>query len=159
MLEKNFAKVYNKFKLLLYTRVLKDFAEDGGKALSAQEVICMEIIVSLNEPTVAQFANYAKISAPNAAYRVNKLINKGYVNKVQSERDKREYHLVPTEKYNENYGSVFNYIDTVSERIKKRFPEEESETLDKMLEIIAEELMPEVNELIDSKTGDGKIFD
>ena len=133
MLEKNFAKVYNKFKLLLYAKVLKDFADSGKVALSSQEVICMEIINSMYMPTVNKFAKFAKMSAPNAAYMINKLVNKGYVEKKQNKYDKREYRLVPTEKYNEDYGSVFNYVDLVSERIKGRFPEEDVETLDRML--------------------------
>ena len=145
MLEQNFSRVYNKFKLLLYTRVLKDFNDKKEEALSTLEVICMEIIVALGEPTVNEFARFARMSAPNAAYRVSKLCNKGYIEKIQSQKDKREYHLRPTGKYQENYGDAFNYIDVVSGRIKKRFDAADSEKLDRMLEIIADELMPEVD--------------
>ena len=68
MLEQNFSKVYNKFKLLLYTRILKNH-EESKEALSSLEVICMEIIVALGAPTIAEFSKFARMSAPNAAYR------------------------------------------------------------------------------------------
>jgi DNA-binding MarR family transcriptional regulator len=48
-----------------------------------------------NEPTIAQFARMMSISAPNAAYRVSSLLQKGYVEKIQSTEDQREHHLRP----------------------------------------------------------------
>ena len=84
---------------------------ESKEALSSLEVICMEIIVALGAPTIAEFSKFARMSALNAAYRVNKLVTKGYVERVQSTVDKREYHLRPTEKYSRDYGDIFNYID------------------------------------------------
>ena len=148
MLEQNFSKIYNKFKLLLYTRILKNH-EESKEALSSLEVICMEIIVALGAPTIAEFSKFARMSAPNAAYRVNKLVTKGYVERVQSTVDKREYHLRPTEKYSRDYGDIFNYIDVVSARIRKSFGPEDSERLSGMLSVIADELMPEIDNIRD----------
>lgn len=96
MLKENFSHVYDKFKLLLYDKAFNDDDED---ALSAFEVICMEIITALNEPTVNEFADAAHMSSPNATYRVNCLIKKGYINKKRGETDRREYYLEATEKY------------------------------------------------------------
>ena len=105
----------------------------------------MEMIYALDNPTVAEFANLANISSPNAAYKVNSLVKKGYLKKVQSKDDKREYHLEVTEKYINYYNISYGYIQVVMDRIRERFDKEELETLDRVLEIIDKELMPEIN--------------
>ncbi|MBF0980318.1 MAG: MarR family transcriptional regulator [Clostridiales bacterium] len=145
MLERNFQKVYNRFKLSLYSRVFKEFGSKEEEGLSAMEVILMEIILALGEPTVNEFASMSTLSAPNAAYRINQLVKKGYISKIQSDKDKREFHLKVTDKYTEKYGDIFSYINKVSARIRERFPEEDVEKLDVMLGIIAHELMKETN--------------
>lgn len=147
MLERNFGKVYNKFKLHLYSQILRDIKGSDAPALSVQEVLYLELITVLRHPTINDFAHYAKLSGPNAAYRVNRLISKGYIQKEQSSRDKREYHLRPTPKYKENYGSAMSYIDVVSERMRKRFSEEDIKKFDEMLGIVGSELMPEMHSL------------
>lgn len=145
MLERNFQKVYNRFKLSLYSRVFKEFSSNEEGSLSAMEVISMEIIMALGEPTVNEFANMATLSPPNAAYRVNQLVKKGYVKKIQSSKDKREFHLTVTDKYIEKYGDIFSYINKVCARIRDKFPEEDVNKLDEMLGITARELMKETN--------------
>lgn len=143
MLENNFAKVYTKFKMSLYAKIFNQDV-DVDDRLTAIEVICVEVIYALNNPTIQEFANFAQLSAPNAAYKVNSLVKKGYVNKVQSEVDKREYHLEVTDKYMKTYGVTYDYIGVVMERIRKRFTDEEVAEVEKLLQVINEELMPEV---------------
>lgn len=142
MLKENFSHVYDKFKLLLYDKAFNDGDED---ALSAFEVICMEIITALNEPTVNEFADAAHMSSPNATYRVNCLIKKGYINKKRGETDRREYYLEATEKYTKNYGMVYDYIGIVCDRIKERFSEEDVKKLDEILGVVAKELTYEAD--------------
>ena len=72
-------------------------------------------------------------------------MKKGYLKKVQSKDDKREYHLQATEKYINYYNISYGYIQVVMDRIRERFDKEELETLDRVLEIIDKELMPEIN--------------
>jgi DNA-binding MarR family transcriptional regulator len=145
MLASNFSRVYDKFKLSLYERLFTKFNTDSKDALSPSEVICMEIIVALHRPTINEFTKMAQMSPPNAAYRINRLVKKGYIYKRQNKDDKRQYTLIVTKKYKENYGDIFNYVDLVSERIENRFPPEDVDKLNKMLRIIADELMPEMN--------------
>ena len=143
MLENNFAKVYTKFEMSLYAKIFNQDV-DVDDRLTAIEVICVEVIYALNNPTIQEFANFAQLSAPNAAYKVNSLVKKGYVNKVQSEVDKREYHLEVTDKYMKTYGVTYDYIGIVMERIRNRFTPEEVAEVEKLLQVINEELMPEV---------------
>ena len=143
MLEDSFAEVYTKFKLHFYQEIFSRF-QSREATLTAVETFCMEIILALKEPTVNEFASFVHISSPNAAYKVNSLIQKGYVEKIQSPKDRREYHLRPTQKYMDYYNISSNYLQEVMHPIKNRFTPEEASQLDRMLQVVGQELMPEV---------------
>lgn len=143
MLEESFSQVYTKFKLHFYQEIFSRF-QNREASLTAVETFCMEIILALKEPTINEFASFVHISSPNAAYKVNNLIQKGYVEKVQSSQDRREYHLRPTKKYMEYYNISSNYLKEVMDRVKARFTPEEAVELDRMLRVVGQELMPEV---------------
>ena len=142
MLEQAFNEVYTKFKLHFYRSVFGRFQKREA-SLTTVETFCMEIIMALGKPTVNEFSSFVGISAPNAAYKINNLIQKGYVRKEQSETDKREYHLVVTQKYIDYYNVSIRYLTEVIDRMTKRFTKEECAKLDEMLTIISRELMPE----------------
>ena len=124
MLEQAFNQVYTKFKLHFYRSIFGRFQKREA-SLTTVETFCMEIIMALGKPTVNEFSSFVGISAPNAAYKINNLIQKGYVRKEQSETDKREYHLVVTQKYIDYYNISYGYLSTVMDRIKARFPAED----------------------------------
>lgn len=138
-----FDSVYTKFKLHFYQKVFERW-EDREATLTTVETFCMEIIYAMKNPTVNEFASVANLSSPNAAYKVNSLVKKGYLRKIQSKEDKREYHLEPTEKYIDYYNISYHYMDTVMDRIQNRFTKEEQAQLEKFLTIVSEELMPEI---------------
>ncbi len=102
MLDQAFAEVYTKFKLHFYQKVFGRF-QSREASLTTVESFCMEIIQALDKPTINEFAQFVQISPPNAAYKVNSLIQKGYLRKVRSEDDRREYYLEPTDKYVDYY--------------------------------------------------------
>ena len=114
-LETAFNEVYTKFKLHFYQEIFRRF-QDREASLTTVETFCMESIMALGSPTVNEFASFMCISSPNAAFKVNSLIRKGYLRKVQSEM----------------------------ERVARRFTPEECGRLEAMLEIVSHELMPEV---------------
>lgn len=143
MMRDAFDSVYTKFKLHFYQKVFERW-EDREATLTTVETFCMEIIYAMKNPTVNEFASVANLSSPNAAYKVNSLVKKGYLRKIQSKEDKREYHLEPTEKYIDYYNISYHYMDTVMDRIQERFTVEEQEQLEKFLTIVSEELMPEI---------------
>lgn len=142
MLEKSFTEVYDKFKLHFYRGVFELVREREG-SLSAMEAFSLEVIKMLDEPTVGRFADFLNISQSNATYKVNSLIKKGYLDRLNSSTDRREYHLVLSEKYYRYIELLSGYELTVMQRIRERFPEEDVEKLDAMLSVISEELMPE----------------
>ena len=99
-----FEEVYTKFKLHFYREVFGRFS-DREATLTTVETFCMEVIHAMQMPTVNEFASFINISPPNAAYKVNNLVKKGYLVRIPSEVDKREVYLKPTEKY-ENYFNI-----------------------------------------------------
>ena len=142
MLEKHFSEVYDKFKLQFYRRVFELVRERDG-SLSAMEAFSLEVIHMLGEPTVSQFADFLNISQSNATYKVNNLIKKGYLARQNSTIDRREYHLVLSEKYYTYMNIYANYEFTVMRRVMERFPEEDVACFDSILQVMSNELMPE----------------
>ena len=142
MLEKHFSEVYDKFKLQFYRRVFELVRERDG-SLSAMEAFSLEVINMLGEPTVSQFADFLNISQSNATYKVNNLIKKGYLARQNSTIDRREYHLVLSEKYYTYMNIYANYEFTVMRRVMERFPEEDVACFDRILQVMSNELMPE----------------
>ena len=143
MLQDSFNNIYTKFKLHFYRKVFERW-QDKEASLTTVETFCMEIIYAMKNPTVNEFAEMTNISSPNAAYKVNSLIKKGYLRKVQSQDDKREYHLEVTEKYLNYYNISYQYMETVMKRIEDRFSPEELAVMEKILIIMNDELMPEI---------------
>ena len=125
MLEKAFNDVYTKFKLHFYQNVFQRFATREA-TLTTVESFCMEGIMAMGEPTIAEFSRMMQISTPNAAYKIGSLVRKGYVEKIQS-------------------NISYSYLSTVVQRVNKRFPKEDVKKLEQMLTIISNELMPELN--------------
>ena len=142
MLESNFLRVYDKFKIEFFRRLFGLVKEREG-SLSAMEAFSVEIIHQMDSPTISQFADFLGISQSNATYKVNSLIKKGYIMKENSDIDRREYHLKLTDKYYNYNGLMQGYVDTVMQRIDARFTAEEVQTFARMLGVIADELMPE----------------
>lgn len=143
MLKHAFFNVYTKFKVHFYQEIFRRF-QDREASLTTVETFCMETIQALHRPTVNEFATFMRISPPNAAYKVNSLIKKGYVRKTQSEDDRREYHLEITQKYLDYYNISTAYVVEVMDRVSSRFTPEECRQLEEMLTIVSRELMPEV---------------
>ena len=143
MLDQAFSQVYTKFKLHFYQQVFSRF-ENREATLTTVESFCMEVIMALGHPTIAEFSNMMHLSTPNAAYKINNLVKKGYVKKVQSTTDKREYHLYPTRKYVDYYSISYAYLQEVVDRAKQRFSAEELQKLEEMLRVVSDELMPEI---------------
>ena len=151
MLEKAFQDVYTKFKLHFYQNVFQRFATREA-TLTTVESFCMEGIMAMGEPTIAEFSRMMQISTPNAAYKIGSLVKKGYVEKIQSTTDRREYHLRPTQKYIDYYNISTAYMTAVMNRITQRFTPAECAKLEEMLTIISRELMAEV-EIPDALSG------
>jgi DNA-binding MarR family transcriptional regulator len=142
-LKDSFLGVYTKFKLHFYRKIFGRF-ETREASLSAVETFSVEVINALNNPTISDFARFVNISQANAAYKVQSLIKKGYVRKVRDEKDRREYRLLLTERFDEYNRLNTDYVGEVVSRMERRFSPEELKTLRYILDVINAELMPEI---------------
>ena len=143
MLKDVFFSVYTKFKVHFYQEIFQHF-QTREVSLTTMETFCTETIQALGRPTVNEFAGFMRISPQNAAYKVNSLVRKGYIRRVQSPEDRREFHLEVTQKYIDYYNISTNYLVEVMDRVARRFTPEECAKLEEMLTVISQELMPEV---------------
>ena len=135
--------VYTKFKLHFYQEMFAKL-QSRETTLTTIETYCIEIIDALDHPTINEFASFIRISPPNAAYKINSMIKKGYLTKIRSEKDRREYFLEPTQKYYDYYRLSMGYVEEVAERVEQRVSTEDLEAVARVMRIMSEELMPEV---------------
>lgn len=131
--KKSLAKFYKKIKLVIYKNMFSKI-KDGEDALTSAEYLCLECIFLMDKPTITQFAEFLDISAPNATYKVKQLIKKGFISKEKSEKDKREFLLVPTQKFFELYQQKED--GTVVNDVKNNLDKKETKRFDKILKIL-----------------------
>lgn len=124
MLVKEISNLYKKFRLITYQAMFGRIREKDG-SLSATESYTVDVIYLLENPTITQLAETLGISQPNATYKVNNLVNKGYVIKTVSEDDKRECHLSVSDRFYKYYGNSTDFIREAAEVMEKQYPPEE----------------------------------
>ncbi len=147
-MEKEFKAVYNRFKLHFYRHIFGTL-NNADCEMTVMEALAAEVIYAMGEPTMSQFAAAVGISAPNATYRIQSLVKKGYVERIASTGDRREQHLRVTRKFIEHYAINEDYIGVVSKRIAERYSEEETRMFEGLLGTISRELMPEAAEILE----------
>lgn len=136
MLPDIFQDVYNIFKMNFYKSMC-----ENSKELTMQEAFSLDIIYMLKNPTILEYANYMKISQPNATYKINQLIDKGYLIKEVCESDKRAFRLQVTPKFLECYRDNDRFIQKTLTDIENHFDSHDVEVLKKMLLSIKKQLL------------------
>ena len=133
MLTESLSRVMLRMRLGFLRKMFITVREDS-QDLTPMEIFCLEGIEAMERPTISQFARFTGISQSNATYRVNCLIRKGYVNRVPSDRDRREFHLELTEKF-KGCGPAFEQSCRVlAKRIAHYMTREEVEKLTDVLD-------------------------
>jgi DNA-binding MarR family transcriptional regulator len=97
-LSESMSELYKNLRLSHYRNLFAQLQEKAG-SLSATEAFSAEVIYLLDHPTISEFAAFLGISQPNASYKVNALVTKGYLERVGSDDDRREAHLNVTKKF------------------------------------------------------------
>jgi len=97
------SELYKNLRLSHYRNLFGQLREKAG-SLSATEAFSAEVIYLLDRPTIGEFADFIGISQPNASYKVNSLVTKGYLERVSNDDDHREAHLLVTKKFLDYYG-------------------------------------------------------
>jgi DNA-binding MarR family transcriptional regulator len=138
-LKNSFLDVFDKIKLLFYRRIFARF-ERREASLTAVETFSVEVIHSLGEPTISEFADFVGISPENAAYKIKNLIKKDYMRKIQSANDHREFHLQLTERYAAYQRLYEDSIALVMRRVQARITPAEIATCLRVLDVLNDEL-------------------
>ena len=69
------------------------FEQEGFSELSMRQLLYLETIARMGQPTFSELADQLKVTKPSITNLVGKLIGMGYVKKVQSNEDRRVYRI------------------------------------------------------------------
>jgi len=90
--------------------------EAGFSDLSLRQIYILDIIQSLQNPTPTELASELKISKPSVSAAIDRLETAGTIRKVDSDEDRRSYHLHLTQK-----GQVFSQAHDETHRHLAQF--------------------------------------
>jgi DNA-binding MarR family transcriptional regulator len=69
---------------------IQQYAEEG---FTARQIAYIDTINRLGHPTLGEIAKTLKLSKPSVTAIVDKLTDKGYIEKCQSDEDRRTFHV------------------------------------------------------------------
>lgn len=108
--------------------------------LTATQIHYLDAIFHLTTPNVSELASYLNVSKPTVTFAINKMAEDGYVEKNQSDEDRRFFaiHLTPKGKelaklhddIHKNYAEIFKQVLT----------KKELKTLEQLLEKVLKEV-------------------
>lgn len=107
--------------------------------LTVQQMNYLESINILDNPNITELAFQLKLSKPTVKVAVDKLIERDYVYKTQSDEDRRSAHLHLTEK-----GKLINQMHEyahkrIAESILRKLNEDELKSLEVLLTKVLED--------------------
>ena len=114
------------------------FSGRNDSGLTTSEVFGLYIIDLLDGPTIKDFAGYMGISQPNATYKINALVEKGYVDKTVSDTDRRECHLYTTKKCKKLLKNGDHDVEEIESALRARFSEGQLEQAKEVFEAVLE---------------------
>ena len=129
-------RLQNWLRLESYKKMFHTLREKAG-SLSATEAFSADVIHLLGRPTLGQFAAALGISQPNATYKVNNLVSKGYLEKVPGV-DRREVRLQTVGKFNAYYHDNEQALRAALTALESRFTPEELSTAERVMQALVE---------------------
>lgn len=142
MLRQTLRRLYRQLRLSSYRSMFGAIRERSG-SLSATEAFSADVIQLLGTPTLSQFAQCLGISQPNATYKVNNLVAKGYVEKLPSTEDRREIRIQPAEKLRRYLERGEGFFGQAEERLSEVYTQEELALTARVLNTLLDELEKE----------------
>ncbi len=132
MLYQQIKTLYEKLRLKHYHELFSRVKERDG-SLSATEAYAADVIYLLKNPTVSTFADTLGISQPNATYKINNLVSKGYAMRTTSEEDRRECRVTVGDRFYSYYNTDYPFIANGVEELKQSYTPEELELFERIL--------------------------
>lgn len=136
----NAMALFRSVKRLGMTAYRRMFSRRGIVGLTSSEVFSLYMIELMDAPTIKDFAAYIGISQPNATYKINALVGKGYVEKLPSATDRREYHIYTTKKCKKLLLDEGNRLEELEAMLQRRFTPQQLEQAWEVFEAILEQL-------------------
>lgn len=137
MLTAAIEELYKKYRLSKYRSLFSRIKEKTG-SLSATEAFCVDVINLLDKPTMKQFSDFIGVSQSNATYKVNSLIQKGYITKEVGVDDRREYRLTPTDKFHGYFDADDDSVQAASALLSSKYSEEQLGLLMEMIKDLSQ---------------------
>ena len=133
MVYEKLKQLYERVRLRHYRDLFSRVKERDG-SLSATEAYAADVIYLLGSPTVSTFADTLGISQPNATYKINNLVAKGYAVRSASDADRRECRVSVGKRFFSYYNTDYPFIAECVERLKKIYTPQQLELLERMLD-------------------------
>ncbi|ADY57146.1 regulatory protein MarR [Syntrophobotulus glycolicus DSM 8271] len=112
--------------------------QDYSSGVSYHSMLCLNVIANTENCTISKLAEALQITKSGVTIKVNELVKKGLVEKVQSVRDKRIHYL----KLNPNISAIYGMFDRIGqnmeETLRKKYTENELSLFSGMLHTIAD---------------------
>ncbi|MDD7363528.1 MAG: MarR family winged helix-turn-helix transcriptional regulator [Peptoniphilus sp.] len=143
------SSIYLKYKLNFYQNLYRNNSNKED-SLTVMEKFCAEAIFALQGPTVNELAKFIRVSQPNAAYKVNNLVKKGHVEKVRSQKDRRQIHLFVTEKFKTYYQVNYEFLEEILKMLREKVSDEDLEVFKKVLEVMDDGVLESVSKYLDA---------
>lgn len=102
--------------------------------ISYNSVLYLELIHDRGECTASDLARALHVSKPAVTSKLNELIRQGLVEKIQSQEDRRVYHLRVRPEIAEEYRVFDQKTFQAAQKIKQRFSTGEVETFCAVME-------------------------
>lgn len=110
---KNFVSIFED----IHSKFMETFYQDNElkkeEKLTNNENFYLDIIFNLKKITLTKFAETAKVTKPAATQIINKFIDKGYVTKKTSEKDKRVCYIELTENIKKYFNDSYQKLNQI----------------------------------------------
>lgn len=110
--------------------------ENDLMSLSVRQMLYLEAVAQMGQPTFGELANRLGVSKPSVTAIVGKLIQLGFLEKVQSGDDRRVYFIILTEKGRQLAELHTNHHRKIARHFMQVLNEQEVEALVMMLQKI-----------------------
>ena len=131
--------LYEKVRLQHYRDLFSRVKERDG-SLSATEAYAADVICLMGSPTVSAFAETLGISQPNATYKINNLVTKGYAVRGASDGDRRECRVTVGDRFFSYYNTDYPFIAGGVEGLEKNYSPEQIALFERMIDDLIKNL-------------------
>ena len=109
------------------------FEQEGFSELSMRQVLYLEAIAQLENPTFSDLAEKLAVTKPSVTALVRKLIRMGYIQKIQSQEDLRVYHIALAPKGQQFTQMHENIHQVLAERLTQNLSDLDIQQLNALL--------------------------